>query len=288
MAMAATRHTNPWADEVTDLVRAISGGLLFGIPLLYTMEVWWVGTSTDPDRVIGVLLITFLPVWFLNRTSGFRSGKDVRLSDSFMDSVETVALGVVSATLFLLLLEEITLATPLNEALGKIAFEATPFGIGIALASHFLRQGRTQGDDDGGGEAKTPFQATIADVGATTIGAIFVAFNIAPTDEVPLISSALGPYSLIAVVLVSLLVSFCIVFIAGFSDQEGRRAQQGLLQHPLTETVACYLIAFGASGLMLWHFQRIDASAPWQEILGYMIVLGLPASVGGAAGRLAT
>jgi putative integral membrane protein (TIGR02587 family) len=195
--MAATTQTNQWAAEGAELVRAVSGGLLFGIPLLYTMEVWWIGTYTAPSRVFGVLLLTFLPVWFLNRTSGFRTGNDVRLSDAVIDSIETVAIGLLAAALFLILLKEITLTTPLNEAVGKIVFEATPFGIGIALAQHFLRKGRTEGGDDSSstssGRGKTELHATIADIGATTVGALFVGFNIAPTDEVPMIANALGP-----------------------------------------------------------------------------------------------
>ena len=288
--MAAAARPTPWAAEGTDLVRAVSGGLLFGIPLLYTMEVWWVGTFTEPSRVFAVLLVTFIPVWFLNRTSGFRSGRDVRSSDAIIDSIETVALGILSAGLFLVLLKEISFSTPLAEAVGKISFEAMPFGIGIALAQHFLRHGRTDNDDSGGSARKSKddrMHATVADLGATLIGAIFIAFNIAPTDEVPMIANALGPFSLLAVMLVSLAVSFCIVFVAGFSDQERRRNQVGLFQHPISETVACYLVALISAGVMLWYFQRLDASAPWQETLSHIIVLGLPASVGGAAGRLA-
>ena len=287
--MAAAQQTNQWAAEGTDLVRAVSGGLLFGIPLLYTMEVWWVGTYTEPIRVLGVLALTFLPVWFLNRTSGFRSTKDIRLSDSIMDSIETVALGILTAGALLFLLKEITPSTPLAEAVGKIAFEATPFGIGIALAHHFLRRGRSEGDDEGSGDSagnQDELRATVTDLGATIIGAMFIAFNIAPTDEVPMLANALGPYSLIALVLVSLLVSFCIVFVAGFSDEERRHNQIGIFQHPITETVACYLVALATAGVMLWHFQRLDG-APWQVALSYIVVLGLPASVGGAAGRLA-
>ena len=289
--MAATRTANPWAEEGINLVRAVSGGLLFGIPLLYTMEVWWVGTYTEPARVFAVLLLTFLPVWFLNRTSGFRSTKDVRLADAAMDSVETVALGVVTAGALLFLLQEITFSTPIAEAVGKVSFEAMPFGIGIALAHHFLRRGRTDGDESGSGNGAKEndrLHATVADIGATVIGAVFVAFNIAPTDEVPMIASALGPYALVALIVVSLLVSFCVVFVAGFSNEEQRRNQPGIFQHPISETVACYLVALIASGVMLWYFQRLDASAPWQETLGHIVVLGLPASVGGAAGRLAT
>ncbi len=289
--MTATHTAKPWADEGINLIRAVSGGLLFGIPLLYTMEVWWIGTYTEPVRVFAVLLLTFLPVWFLNRTSGFRSTKDVGLVDAAMDSVETVGLGVISAGALLFLLKEISFSTPIAEIAGKVAFEAMPFGIGIALAQHFLRRGRTDGDDSGSTKRTRDsgqLPATVADIGATVIGAVFVAFNIAPTDEVPMIASALGPYALIAVVVVSMLVSFCVVFVAGFSNEEQRRNQPGIFQHPISETVACYLVALIASGVMLWYFQRLEASAPWQETLSHIVVLGLPASIGGAAGRLAT
>ena len=290
--VAAARTTGQWRDEGIELVRAVSGGLLFGIPLLYTMEVWWVGTYTEPSHVLAVLLLTFLPVFFLNRTSGFRSTKDVRLRDAAMDSIETVAIGLVSAAVLLVLLKEITLTTPLNEAVGKVAFEALPFGIGIALAQHFLRRSRTDGDDEGGdddnGADHDKLHATLTDIGATTIGAVFIAFNIAPTDEVPMIATALGPYALVALMLASLAISFSIVFIAGFANEEKRHKQEGLFQRPTTETVACYLIALVASAAMLWYFRRLEASAPWQAMLSHVIVLGLPASVGGAAGRLAT
>jgi putative integral membrane protein (TIGR02587 family) len=253
------------------------------------MEVWWVGTYTEPTRVLGVLLLTFVPVFILNRTSGFRPGKDVRLSDAVIDSIETVAIGLVTSALLLTLFREITPDTPLNEIVGKVAFEAMPFGIGIALAQHFLRRGRTDGDDDSDGDAsRSNLRATLVDVGATTIGAVFIAFNIAPTDEVPMIANALGSYGLVLVILVSLLVSFCIVFVAGFRNEDVRHAQEGLFQHPTTETVACYLLSLIASAVMLWSYQRLDASAPWQETLSHIIVLGLPACVGGAAGRLAT
>ena len=297
--MRATEERGPWATEAVDLVRAVSGGLLFGIPLLYTMEVWWIGTSTEPARMVAVLAATFLVVFLLNRTSGFRSTKDVRASDAAMDAVEAVALGLLSVTAILFLLREITVDTPMGEALGKITYEAMPFGIGIALAHHFLRRGRSAGDDEGEGEdeggddgggqqrAEGELRATAADVAATVIGAVFVAFNIAPTDEVPMLAAALGPPQLLALVAVSLVVSFCIVFVAGFSNEEQRRQQQGILQHPVTETVACYLIALVVAAAMLWFFQRFDASSPWQESLSHVLVLGLPASVGGAAGRLA-
>jgi putative integral membrane protein (TIGR02587 family) len=280
----------PWHREAVDLVRAVSGGMLFGIPLLYTMEVWWIGSATQPARMAGVLLLTFVPVFLLTRTAGFRSTKDIRWRDAAMDSVETVALALLSVAVLLVLLREITAATPLEEALGKVVYEATPFAIGSAIAQHVLRRGRAQADDDSSSSSADDdaLHATVKDVGATVIGSLFVAFNVAPTDEVPMLAAAMPPAWLLGVMAASLVVSYCIVFVAGFSDQEHRRSQQGVLQHPMTETVVSYLISLGTAAVMLWFFQRVSGQDPFDLTLAYVVVLGLPAAVGGAAGRLAT
>ena len=278
-------------------MRAVSGGMLFGIPLLYTMEVWWIGSETTPRRMFFVLLVTFVPVLLLIRTTGFRSTRDVLWRDALADSVETVALGLVSVTALLVLLREITAATPLEEALGKIVYEAAPFAIGIAVAQHVLRRGRAQGDEedgdgDGGGGIGNAegdgFLATVADVGATLVGSLFVAFNVAPTDEVPMLAAAMPPVWLVAVMGASLAASYCIVFVAGFSNQEQRRSQPGILQHPVTETVVSYLLSLAAAAMMLWFFQKLGRDHPFDMSLSHVVVLGLPAAIGGAAGRLAT
>jgi putative integral membrane protein (TIGR02587 family) len=286
----------PWHREAVDLVRAVSGGMLFGIPLLYTMEVWWIGSETQPARMAGVLLLTFVPVFLLTRTAGFRSVKDIRWRDAAMDSVETVAIALLSVAVLLVLLREVTASTPLEEALGKIVYEATPFAIGSAIAQHVLRRGRAQGDDADGSSSSSSssskgdddLHATVKDMGATVIGSIFVAFNVAPTDEVPMLAAAMPPAWLLAVMAASLVISYCIVFVAGFSDQEHRRSQQGVLQHPVTETVVSYLISLGTAAVMLWFFQRVSGQDPYDLTLAYVVVLGLPAAVGAAAGRLAT
>ena len=283
-----------WGRELEDLVRAASGGMLVGIPLLYTMEVWWIGSSTGPARMLAVLLFSFVPVLLLTRTSGFRSSKDVRLADAALDSVDAVALGVVCVAVILVLLREITATTPLAEGLGKVVYEALPFSIGVALARHFLRRSRDSDDDggaegDGGGSPmpETGLNATLADMGATVIGAVFVAFNIAPTDEVPMLAAASSPPWLLAILVASVLISYCIVFEAGFSSQSKRRQQQGVLQHPATETVACYLVSLLSAAGMLWLFQNLDPGSPWHVSLSHVVVLGLPACIGGSAGRLA-
>lgn len=290
-AVAVDRPTGPWRTELVDVVRAASGGLLFGVPLLYTMEVWWVGSHTHPRQMLVVLGLLSVPLLVLNTTAGFRAERDVRFADAVADTIESLAVGLVVTAAVLVLIREIRLDEPLELALGKVVYEAVPFCLGIGVARHFLR-GRRAGlddaedDEDGGRRADGRHPTTPwADLGGAAVGAVFVSLSIAPTDEVPMIASALTPPWVLGIVAASLVSSYGIVFVAEFVGQDDRHAQEGAFQRPLTETVASYLIALGASALLLWLFQR-DAEAS-RDFLDRTIVLGFPAAIGGAAGRLA-
>ena len=280
----------PWRRELLELVRAVSGGLLFGVPLLFTMEVWWTGSHTTPRQMLLVLALLAVPLVVLNLTEGFRSSRDVRFRDAAADSVVAIATGVVVAAAVLVLLREVSFDSPPGDWLGKVVYEAVPFCLGIGVARHFLRGGRSsEAEADGGsdtdGTDRTERNEDLADLGATTIGAAFIALSIAPTDEVPLIASTMTPLWLLLVVAASLAVSYGIVFVAGFAGQERRHGQEGPLQHPVTETIVCYLVSLAVAAFLLWVFQRgLDPPA---DLLTRVLVLGLPATVGGAAGRLA-
>lgn len=292
---AIDRQGGQWAHELDDLVRGASGGFLFGIPLLYTMEVWWLGASTSSPRMLGTLAATFIVVLLLNRTAGFRGLHQISLRDAAIDSVETLAIGLVCATGVLILLREITLDTPLSPALGKLIFEAVPFAIGVALANQLLAgPGRDQQDDQDTRSSDQPapappprLNATLADIGATLIGSIIIAFNIAPTDEIPMLAASVSPPWLLVIIAASLVISYGIVFAADFTNQQQRKQQQGIFQQPLSETLMSYLVSLLAAAAMLWFFQRLDFDDPWRLWLSHTLLLGLPATVGGAAGRLA-
>lgn len=286
-----TTPRNTWKSELDDLVRGACGGFLFGIPLMYTMEVWWIGSSVAPQRMLWAILATFVILVLLNRTAGFRTTNDIGLVQAAMDAIEALALGFVCAAGMMLVLREITLQTSLGEGLGKIVFEGMPFALGVAVARLVLAGSRTQDDEvrpEQIQQSRHPtINATLADIGATLIGAIFIAFNIAPTDEVPMLAAAIGGPRLLLVVAVSLVVSYAIVFEAGFGAEEQREQQRGVLQRPSSETIASYLAALLAAAAMLWFFEQLRFGDPWTLWLRYTIILGLPATIGGAAGRLA-
>lgn len=279
----AAQH-DTWVEQRDALIRGFSGGMLFGIPLLYTMEVWWVGSHSRPPQLLAVLLFTAVPVFLLNRTAGFRGTRDTSTFEALVDTVVALAIGLLSSGFVLLLLREVTTATPMLELVGKVVYEAVPFALGVSVARHFLR-GSRQGEDED--QPSPRLDPTLKDAGATVIGSLFIAFNIAPTDEVPMLAAATSPEWLLAVVASSLLISYAIVFEAGFSNMASRRKQEGLLQRPWAETVFAYVLSLLAAAAMLVFFQQISAGAPFADALTKIVVLGLPAAVGGAAGRLA-
>ncbi len=284
------QQKNPWRSEINDIVRGGCGGFLFGIPLLYTMEVWWIGSSATPMMMLVALVLTFIVVYLLMRTEGFRKPRRFsRRYQGLTETVEAMGIGLICSAFVLLLLQEISFGVSFKEALGKIIYESVPFSLGVALANQLLGENgnnppdnRTSTEDDAVDD-----NATFSDLSATLIGAIVIGFNIAPTDEIATLAAAVSQPWLLAIIATSLLISYGIVFQAGFSAQDKRRQHKGIFQKPFSETMICYLISLIAAAIMLWFFQKLTIHDSWTIWLEHILILGLPTTIGGAAGRLA-
>ena len=223
-------------SEFDDLVRGMCGGFLFGVPVLYTIEVWWIGSSVSPPWLIGVLLTTLLGTYLLSSTAGFRKSQAATKREAFADAVEAIALGLLCAALMLVVMRQITLETRLSGAIGQIIFESVPFSLGVALANQFLQGGDDDSSDSKKSQApqkserffpENNLNETISDISVTLLGAVIVAFSIAPTDEVTVLVSAIHGLWLLAIVIISLVLSYSIVFQANFTRQSQRRLQEG-------------------------------------------------------------
>ncbi|MBD2111769.1 MULTISPECIES: TIGR02587 family membrane protein [Cyanophyceae] len=276
-----------WRTEFSDLMRGIAGAFLFGAPFLYTMEVWWKGNFTSPPRMMLILGMAYLALVLLNIKGGFRAEQPRSRTQILVESAEGLAIALFTATLSLTLLDILHIETGIDAIMGRLITLSLPFSIGVGIANNLLLR---TGDDDGDESAQKrdhPLRSTLSDAGAALLGAIVVGSSIAPTDEIPMISSSLEPTRLLLIMASSLLLSYIIVFEANFGAQRQRRAQSGLFQKPISETVAAYLIALAAATLMLWLFQVIRVGDPINQWVSYIIVLGLPCTIGGAAGRLA-
>jgi putative integral membrane protein (TIGR02587 family) len=289
------KRVSPWRNELDDLMRGVAGAFLFGAPFLYTMEVWWKGNFTSPPRMLLLLGISYAVLVLLNVRGGFRTERPRTKLRIFTDSLEALAIALLTAALSLILIGIINFDTGFEAAMGRIITETLPFSVGVGIANNVLQQGdEDNADSKGDKEDISEHQwhdhawlGTLADAGATTLGAVIIASSIAPTDEIPMIASALSPPRLLVIIFSSLLLSYIIVFEANFGAQAMRRSQPGLFQSPISETLASYLISLLISLLMLWLFQLIRVEDPFSQWVSYIIVLGLPATIGGAAGRVA-
>ncbi len=92
MATRARGRANPWRREVDDLLRGLSGGLLFGIPLLYTMETWWIGETISPLRALILLAVAYALNLAFVSWAGFRRQEAGSNRPSLLKKRRTVAL----------------------------------------------------------------------------------------------------------------------------------------------------------------------------------------------------
>ena len=271
----------PWATELNNFVRAFSGAYIFGIPLLFTMEMWWIGEYANRWKVIAFLAIAVIANLGLNYAAGFKNKRSIGVA--IEETIDAVAVGVIAALMMLVVLNRINPSDPLDSMVGMVMIQAVPLSIGASVANEVFgwqgEKGRQGENHDG---HLKPWQELFSDIGATAIGGVFIGFSIAPTDEVQMLAAGLGYYHLMALVAFTLLLSYGIVFASGF-DQ---RQPEGLFQRPATETALAYVVSLLVAFVTLFLFDQIQLNDPLRSTFEQVLVLGVPTTVGGAAGRL--
>ena len=257
------------------LARAFAGAVIFGLPLLMTMEMWSLGFSVPADR-IALLLVLFLP--FLVALSwhvGFEPTFSLR--DDVVDALVAYAVGFVASALGLALLGLLDGGTSWREAVGKIALQAVPASIGALLAQSQL------GHEDAAREPRGGVARHASDLFLMGVGALFLAMNLAPTEEMVLIALRLPAWGTALLMAVSLLAMHAFVYAVAFRGQPQDRA--GGWSVFARFSASGYAIALLGSAYILWTFGRLDGlgAAPALQVVA---VLGFPAAIGAATARL--
>src|SRR5215208_6330857 len=93
------RLSDSWREEIRGIVRAFSGAFLFGVPLLYTMEMWWLGQIASPGDLLLMLGIALLANFALVTVAGFK--RETSLFARLEQTLAAVAVGVVGAAVVL-------------------------------------------------------------------------------------------------------------------------------------------------------------------------------------------
>ncbi len=293
-----------WRSEGMDLLRAVAAGSIVGLPLLYTMEMWWHGTMSRPGHLLLLLGVMLLTNGLVSLFSGFREGGG--LFEAVSESISATAIGLLVSTGILALIGEITKTSGFSETVGKIVIEAAPVSLGICFANSQIRGKSRTGDDDeegdddkkgGDGDPSGQQDESVApqtrqvrqdlrDLAATLSGALIFSWNVAPTEEIVMIASRLLPWQHLLIVLVSLGLCYLIIFAAGFKDHQP--IVDGPFQHPLAETLMAYAVSLVVSLVLLQLVGVPEATGSLSMTVMCTVTLGLVATVGASAGRLVT
>lgn len=269
------------SGDLDPILRACAGAMLGALPLLYTMEMWWYGRVVAEPPLLAMMGlaggIAVLSILF----GGFRRG---RLTSLGIDTLVVFGIGIAIAALTLLVVGRIHPGQiPLSAAARMIALEAIPCAIGAALAMTQFRprDGNTRNVDRRIDRLSHDRQKVLA----TVVGAVFFAFNVAPTDEPRMMTMEAEPIYFPLVVLFSLAVSYIIVFEADFAERP-RGYTTGALGNPFAETLVSYALSLGVSYAFLAGFGHINSETPLYTQVSMTVMLGYVTTIGGSAGRI--
>ena len=119
------------------LARALAGAVIFGFPLLMTMEMWWLGFYLDRLRFLILLVVTIATLIPLSYFVGFeRTGT---LLEDVIDAFVAFAIGALVSAGMLLIFGVVAPGMPANEVIGKIAIQTVPASLCARSRSCFYR-----------------------------------------------------------------------------------------------------------------------------------------------------
>src|SRR5918999_3371984 len=176
-----------------DLAHDFGGAIIFSFPLLMTMEMWWLGFYMDRFRLALFLALAFVTVVGL---SYFEGGEET-LKIELLDALVACAAGYAVAAVMLLLFGIIKPGMSADEVVGKISLHAVPSSIGAILARRLLEVEETR-------KERRRRQGYGAKLFLMGVGAIFLAFQLAPTEEMVLIGHRMTEWHAVALALISL------------------------------------------------------------------------------------
>jgi putative integral membrane protein (TIGR02587 family) len=258
------------------LARAAGGAIIFALPLLMTMEMWWLGFTIDRGKLLLLVIVLLPTLSLLSHHVGFEPTFQPR--DDVADAFVAYAVGFLASLFVLVALGIITLETRFADAFGKVTVQAVPGSIGAVLARTLL--GGEHAD-----EGPPTRDSYAGELFIMATGALFLSLSIAPTEEVLKIAVGLPPWRTAFLVLLSLVLMHAFVYAVEFHGSASRSESASVASEFLRLTVAGYALALLISAYVLWTFGRTDGLAA-VELLRSSVVLAFPASIGAAAARL--
>lgn len=267
-------------SALTGIGRAFGGALIFGLPMLMTMELWRLGFAMDRLRLALLMALSVPLLVGVSHRIGFERGFGWR--DDLRDAFLALGIGIVGGAAVLFAFGVIEAGMPADEIFGKVAIQAVPAALGALLGrSQF---GGPSEEEDGAREGPEALSGYGGTLFLMLVGALFLGLNVAPTDEMVVIAFLMTPWHGIALVVLSILLMHGFVFALDFRGGHGG-GDVPWWSNLLRFTLVGYVIALAVSLFVLWTFGRTDGAGA-SAILTTTVVLAFPAAIGAAAARL--
>lgn len=265
------------------LARAFAGALIFALPMFMTMEMWRIGTHTNPWK-LALLLLLMVPLLVgLSRYAGFKHTELWR--DGLADALVAIVVAFVVAVLVCAVFAIVTPDMGAREIIGKIALQLVPGSIGAMLARAQLAGEADDPDEERDKREREEPEGYWSELFIMGVGALFLSLNVAPTEEVLILSYQMGPWHTLALVLLSLAVMHAFVYVVEFRGTPSTHPDAAFWSLFLHFTVTGYALVLAICLYLLWTFDRTEG-ASLEAVIGTLVVLGFPGAVGAAAARL--
>jgi len=281
LAIANARSDFDRGKFFAGIARGVAGALLFALPMLMTMEMWELGFYMDRTRLFLLLIVNIPLLVILSDKVGFEETSTWR--QAFRDASIAYALGILASGLILVAIGVVRPDQSIHEVIGMIAVQAVPASIGAMLGRSQL--GGQSEDEDGDDPVHDRETSYAGELFLMAVGALFLNLNVAPTEEMILLSYKMTAWHALLIIAASLAVMHGFVYALSFRGShdlaEGTPSWHAFVRF----TLPGYVIAGLISAYCLWTFHRTDDVGSTQ-ILMAIVILSFPGAIGAAAARL--
>lgn len=268
-----------YRDVLRDQGRGVAGSLfVVGLSFFYTMESWWLGWRLPMGHLVVYVVVGLVAVLAITQQIGFQEEVEDRARRTLprlaADFAELLLQSFVTAYLVLLAFGIVETGQTLVTIVRTGLFQVVPLGFGAAITNQLLSQ-----SDDAHEEASFP-----RNVPTYVLGAAFMSFPVASTEEIEVIAVHADWVRLASVVALSVVVVYFVLYELELRGQQSRRESRSWVMlvgsaffvYVVGVVVAVtFLLAFG-------HFADTTVAEQIQQT----IVLAFIASTGASAGEV--
>lgn len=281
MTESATLNSSKGGAFLIGLARGVGGALLFALPMFMTMEMWFLGFYMSREKLLLLCVLNIPLLVVLAKRVGFE--KTSSWFEATRDAVTAYGLAIVVSAAILALFGVINDQVTTSTTVAKIAIQAVPASIGALLGRSQLGMHSEDGDEED--DEKETETSYFYELFMMLVGALFLAFNVAPTEEMILIAYKITPYQTLVTVLLSLILMHGFVYALHFKGGHRYADDSVWWDSFIRFTMPGYVIALGISLYCLWSFERLTGMSV-SQIVSTVAILGFPAAIGAASARL--